>query len=65
MELTTLRGNTMDNKILELAKEFEVQGSMSIINELLILLKDQQFENLLDLEDYLIERKRELEGAKK
>ena len=65
MELTTLRGNTMDNKILKLAKEFEVQGSMSIINELLILLKDQEFDNLLDLEDYLIERKRELEGVKK
>lgn len=55
----------MNNKILKLAKDFEVQGSMSIINELLILLKDQEFENLLDLEDYLIERKRELEGAKK
>ena len=50
----------MNNKILKLVKEFEVQGSMSIINELLILLKDQQFENLLYLEDYLIERKREL-----
>ena len=50
----------MNNKILKLVKEFEVQGSMSIINELLILLKNQQFENLLYLEDYLIERKREL-----
>lgn len=50
----------MNNNILELAKEFEVQGSMSIINELLILLKDQEFNNLLNLEDYLIERKREL-----
>ncbi|SUW05074.1 hypothetical protein [Brachyspira pilosicoli] len=50
----------MNNKILKLAKDFEVQGSMSIINELLILLRDQQFENLLDIEDYLIVRKREL-----
>lgn len=33
---------------------------MSIINELLILLKNQEFENLLDVEDYLIVRKREL-----
>lgn len=55
----------MNNKILKLAKEFEVQGSMSIINELLILLKNIEFNNLLDLEDYLINRKRELEGAKK
>lgn len=28
--------------------------------ELLILLKDQEFENLLYVEDYLIVRKREL-----
>ncbi|WP_219711833.1 hypothetical protein [Brachyspira pilosicoli] len=55
----------MNNKILKLAKDFEVQGSMSIINELLILLKDQEFENLLDVEDYLIGKKIELEGAKK
>lgn len=54
----------MNNKILKLAKDFEVQGSMSIINELLILLKDQEFDNPLEVEDYLINRKRELEGAK-
>ena len=55
----------MNNKILKLAKDFEVQGSMSIINELLILLKAQEFDNPLEVEDYLINRKRELEGAKK